>query len=411
MSKTIPHHLHRFFQPNRHLSTTVTFTALDYTSKIPSKVGKLKVRILDSPSHFGHFTSRVNRLYNEDKYSASLLTFNGSNYFNFSVFDGHGGDQCSKYLAENLAQNIEDSDELVKKKTLKDKLFKLYKDNLGSYWKRWYRHREDHVQEWTASKLTLKNYPSDDLTMRLPLSFLDTDYKHEKSGSTATSVFVQPMEGMKFFEEGVNILTVAHVGDTRAILVDREGLAHTLTSDHHPSNPIETRRLRKYGANFFMKDSFGEERVLALANTRAFGDIDYKDLGITAEPDISQYVIGDKAAVRSNLTSEEIAKHTVGGLGGDEAFIVLCSDGVTNVLTDQEIVDIVMVNVSNKGHAATPQKCAEEVIKFVEYVGGDDNATCLVIRLSGWGKWPTIDRTGELRQARLTDFNPRGGRG
>lgn len=89
----------------------------------------------------------------------------------------------------------------------------------------------------------------------------------------------------------------------------------------------------------------------------------------------------------------------------------MCSDGVTNVLTDQEIADIVMTNVNLRGQTfATPQWCAQEIIKFVEYVGGDDNATCMVIRLNGWGNWPTIDRTGELRQARLDDYNPRGGR-
>lgn len=160
-----------------------------------------------------------------------------------------------------------------------------------------------------------------------------------------------------------------------------------------------------------MTDSFGEERFISLANTRAFGDVDYKDVGVTAEPDFNQYIIGDLAAILEFLTPEEIQKHTIGGLGGDESFIVLCSDGVTNVLTDQEIADIVMTNVNLRGQTfATPQWCAQEIIKFVEYVGGDDNATCMVIRLNGWGNWPTIDRTGELRQARLDDYNPRGGR-
>lgn len=112
---------------------------------------------------------------------------------------------------------------------------------------------------------------------------------------------------------------------------------------------MEAQRLRKYAANFFMTDSFGEERFISLANTRAFGDVDYKDVGVTAEPDFNQYIIGDLAAILEFLTPEEIQKHTIGGLGGDESFIVLCSDGVTNVLTDQEIADIVMTNVNLRG--------------------------------------------------------------
>ena len=61
----------------------------------------------------GHSTSRVNRLYNEDKYSANLLQVKESQIFNFSIFDGHGGDQCSTYLAENLSLALEDLDQLV----------------------------------------------------------------------------------------------------------------------------------------------------------------------------------------------------------------------------------------------------------------------------------------------------------
>ena len=83
----------------------------------------------------------------------------------------------------------------------------------------------------------------------------------------------------------------------------------------------------------------------------------------------------------------------------------MCSDGVTNILTDQEIADIVLTHVNLKGQTVATHNCAEQVIKFVEFVGGDDNATCLVIRLNGWGNWPIIDRTGELRQARLDDYN------
>ena len=47
----------------------------------------------------------------------------------------------------------------------------------------------------------------------------------------------------------------------------------------------------------FMTDSFGE-RFVALANTRAFGDVDYKEVGVTAEPDFNQYIIGDLDAIK-----------------------------------------------------------------------------------------------------------------
>ena len=72
----------------------------------------------------GHSTSRVNRLYNEDKYSANLLQVKESQIFNFSIFDGHGGDQCSTYLAENLSLALEDLDQLVENDNDRQELFK-----------------------------------------------------------------------------------------------------------------------------------------------------------------------------------------------------------------------------------------------------------------------------------------------
>lgn len=413
----------------RHVSNTVTFTAMAVTNRFsssPSKIGKLRVPILKSPSHLGHCTNRLRRLSNEDNFSGNLLNINDSQVFAFTIYDGHGGAQCSSYMADNLSGIIEDLGHLVEDKSKREELFKTYAKNIGGYWKRWYKHREKSVENWKKQKLELKNFPGDDLSVRVPLSYLDADYKffsqEQKSGSTCTSALIEtiyskPGTFQPFFENyffnrhTISRLSIAHVGDTRAILVDKEGISHQLTTDHHPLNPMEAQRLRKYAANFFMTDSFGEERFISLANTRAFGDVDYKDVGVTAEPDFNQYIIGDLAAILEFLTPEEIQKHTIGGLGGDESFIVLCSDGVTNVLTDQEIADIVMTNVNLRGQTfATPQWCAQEIIKFVEYVGGDDNATCMVIRLNGWGNWPTIDRTGELRQARLDDYNPRGGR-
>lgn len=407
----------------RSVLSTVTFTPrLDHQT-----VGKLRVLLLKSPTHLGHFTSRVNRLYNEDKYSANVLNINGLTMFNFNIFDGHGGAECSCYLSQHLSQAIEQVD--VNNDELRDGLIRKYLENVGGYWRRWYRSRKDNFIKMLNSnnQIKLESLPTkDDLGVRLPLSFLGCDYKffetENKSGSTCTSLLLETLyadptvvktvvEDYYFDRNTISKLTIAHVGDTKAIIVDKNGEAHALTTEHHPSNPVEASRLRRYMANFVMADSFGEERFIALANTRAFGDVNYKHMGVTAEPDISELIIGDSATISSKLNSQEIRDYTVGGLGGDEGFIVLCSDGVTNEVTDQEIADIVTNTFNMRGHRATPQNCSEEVVKFVEYIGGDDNATCMVIRLTGWGKWPIRDRTGDLRQQRMDDLFRREDRG
>lgn len=412
-----PKHYYSMVGWRRCISTSVTFTPV-------SGKGRLKIPLMKSPSHLGHFSSRVNRMYNEDRYSAGVLDVNGSKIFNFNIFDGHGGGQCSDFLTDNLGQHVENANGLAAVDEAGDKprekLIKTYAKNVGGYWKRWFRHRKQNFAGMAKAGLQLSKIDhSLDLGMRIPMSFLEADYaffgqEDNRLGSTCTSVFLETIysedgaSGTKelyyFGRKTVSLLSVAQVGDTKAILVDKNGDAHALTEAHHPSNPLEASRLRKYAANFFMTDSFGEERFISLANTRAFGDVEYKQMGVTAEPDISQCIIGDGQVIRHKLTADEIKNYTVGGLGGDESFLVLCTDGVTGLLTDQEIADIVMVHVNMKGTPrATPQMGAEEVIKFVEYVGGDDNATCMVIRLGGWGHWPIEDRTGELRQQRMND--------
>ena len=151
-------------------------------------------------------------------------------------------------------------------------------------------------------------------------------------------------------------LVTSHVGDSRIILcTTANGQAKPLTTDHHPSSPGEGNRLRRYAATF-VTDSFGEERMTGLANTRAFGDMQSKRIGVSAEPEIQ----------RLEMKPAEYS------------FLVLVSDGISGTLSDQEIVDIVK-------EAKTPDQGAKDVVGFATEVSKEgDNATCLVIRLGGW---------------------------
>lgn len=63
------------------------------------------------------------------------------------------------------------------------------------------------------------------------------------------------------------------------------------TGDHHPGNPLEQDRLRKY-AGFVTTDSWGDDRILGmLATSRAFGDAKLKRYGVSAEPDVVRHSI------------------------------------------------------------------------------------------------------------------------
>ncbi|GAB7359852.1 hypothetical protein MBLNU230_g7380t1 [Neophaeotheca triangularis] len=178
-----------------------------------------------------------------------------------------------------------------------------------------------------------------------------------KGGSTASVALISTATPTPFWHPASpSTLLTAHVGDTRILLCrTSDGAAVPLTVNHHPSTPVEANRLRRYAASF-VTDSFGEERVLGLANTRSFGDIASKRIGVSAEPQI----------VTTQLKAAEYS------------FLVLMSDGVAAELSDQEVVDVVK-------EARTPEEAGRALVGFATEVGeSGDNATALVVRLGGW---------------------------
>jgi protein phosphatase PTC6 len=198
-------------------------------------------------------------------------------------------------------------------------------------------------------------------------------------GSTASIALISTPTPTPFWHPAsTSCLIAAHVGDTRILLCDTAtGLAKPLTTNHHPSSPIEGTRLRRY-ATTFVTDSFGEERMSGLANTRAFGDIRSKRIGVSAEPQI---------------TRVELAP-------AEYSFMVLISDGVSGTLTDQEIVDVVK-------EAKTPEQGARDVVSFATEVTKEgDNATCLVVRLGGWER-RSEGGMGSLGTREVRDFKKR----
>lgn len=400
-------------------TTDVVRSIRDDRSQSTKSLSKLSIPLLKAKSHLGHYSNRMSRLYNEDKYAANVveLPMRLDDYgldkwikqscFAVSVFDGHGGDWTSKYLQSHLHEAIESCkpDEQGFYKILQ-----AYSENLGGYWKRLYKRRHDIFKGLEVHETDI-----DDVRVRLYQAYLESDYdiitqqskaldksdRFTGSGSTGTTLLLYNLnlrdhDHLYFNANTISRLYVSQIGDTKAIIVDKYGEAHALNSIHHPSSVIESQRLNKYSAGF-LTDSFGENRFLNFANTRAFGDLTGKSKGLSAEPDITSYIIGDPNMImKENLVSQTVAKK-----GGNECFIVLFSDGISNFATDQEVADLVMSTVNHKRGRATPQDCAEEIVKYVDAIGGDDNATAIVVRLLNWGGWPDLDRTGQLREDKL----------
>lgn len=154
------------------------------------------------------------------------------------------------------------------------------------------------------------------------------------SGSTALSIVRQ---GEK--------IVIANIGDSRAVLAttsdDGGLLAVQLTVDFKPNLPQEEERITQCnGRVFCLDDEPGVHRVWqpdndtpGLAMSRAFGDYCIKEFGLISVPEVTQ----------RNITSKD-------------QFIVLATDGVWDVISNQEAVQIVS-STSNKSTAA---KCLVE---------------------------------------------------
>merc|ERR1712217_35000 len=165
-------------------------------------------------------------------------------------------------------------------------------------------------------------------------------------------------------------LVIANLGDSRAVLC-RGGQAVAVSEDHKPDRMDEKKRVERAGGlvlqvrgawrvaastnpNSMSKSARREYQGLAM--TRSFGDLYFKQPAslAVAEPEVTIYSLSDK-----------------------DLFLVLATDGVYDVLSNQEVVDLAMRHWDN------PEEAAKNVVRSAYKRGSEDNLTVLVIQF-GW---------------------------
>ena len=130
-------------------------------------------------------------------------------------------------------------------------------------------------------------------------------------------------------------VTVAHVGDSRAYRVNSEGIWQ-MTRDHSlVQMMVERGELTQEMAKTYPGKNF---------ITRA---------------------IGTEPIVMCDVANLELSK-------GE--FVVLCSDGLSNVLDDQEILFEVV-------HGVNQQDCCQRLLDIAKNRGAPDNVTCVLIQV------------------------------
>ncbi|KAM5580937.1 putative protein phosphatase 2C 52 [Rosa sericea] len=139
------------------------------------------------------------------------------------------------------------------------------------------------------------------------------------SGSTAVTLVKQ----------GSNLF-MGYIGDSRAILGSKDSsdsmIAIQLTVDLKPDLPREAERIKRCkGRVFALQDEPEVPRVWlpfddapGLAMARAFGDFCLKEYGVISIPEFAHRILTER-----------------------DQFIVLASDGVWDVLSNEEVVEIV----------------------------------------------------------------------
>ena len=185
--------------------------------------------------------------------------------------------------------------------------------------------------------------------------------KHSKStaqGTTVCMCLIYEFKNKKF-------ITSIWAGDSRAVACDQYLMARALSLDHKPDAPKEYYRIIKAGGKV-ETEAGGIPRVNGvLAVARSIGDFDNK-IGVEHKPDI-------------------LHMHC------EHKFIVLASDGLWDVMNNQQVVDFVVMEMFRQANRAETETfqiqnktkkdktnianmLADEAIRL----GSDDNITIII---------------------------------
>ncbi|XP_074580852.1 putative protein phosphatase 2C 12 [Curcuma longa] len=181
------------------------------------------------------------------------------------------------------------------------------------------------------------------------------------SGTTSVSIIKQGED-----------LIIANLGDSRAVMaaVSEDGRleAIQLTTDLKPSVPQEAERIRKSNGRVFalkcephiQRVWLPNENFPGLAMARAFGDFHLKNYGVISIPDVLHYHLTDR-----------------------DLFVVLATDGIWDVLSNEEAVSTVWSSSSSSSSNEDPSRKLVEAArrawrsKFPSAKVDDCTAACL----------------------------------
>ena len=307
--------------------------------------------------------------YNEDKIRiSSLIKKPNSSKINnwpkisyFSIFDGHGGEECSEFLKNNYLEYLIEN---------KNFPFDIKLSMIETFQK---------IEE-SFFKLKCKN----------------TLEESDKSGSCALVSII--------FD---NKIYIANLGDSRAIMsVNGGNKIKQITVDHKPDNIKEFERAIKNGSKIYLDDNDDPFRD----PSKLYFIKDKNEL--EKQKEIKQKSIEDKIfrvypsdlAVMRTIGDIKAKKKEYGGnpgtiinkpdifvcdINSNDDFIIMGCDGIFDDLSNQEIINAAWMVFKNRGkdknyniHELSQEAC-DLIIKYALEKQTTDNLSCIIIGLEG----------------------------
>lgn len=286
----------------------------------------------------------------------------------YGVFDGHFGNLASKYAASKLYDELflrlgDLKHILADRETWKSTVFSRVSDSFEVLHKRFLAVAKGGVMD--------------------------------QSGTTATILYMT--------EDGV---VVGNVGDSRAILSVGASYNETatvsflqLTVDHIPSLKLEQERIERLGGFVSAKEKGQIPRVNGtLAVSRSIGDASLAPL-LSRTPHVLAFTRNEilrhcrPSLSYDNLEGVEQAQSENSAPTDDDrefpCFVVLASDGLWDVLSNQEVVDMVVDVIRNSQgnyfsleEGGAFQEAAQRLTQEAYVRGSSDNIGVCVVAIT-----------------------------
>ena len=227
----------------------------------------------------------------EDK-SKSLINFNNNpNEILLEVFDGHGGGDVSTYLQKNFS--------------------KVYK--------RYLKETQNNIAK----------------SFSMAFNQIDEDLRQtqvENQGSTGTIIHIIRENNNRLFVFNGN------VGDSRVSLISPKKIIR-LSQDHRTTDNEERKRVISEGGMVINNRVNGE-----LMLTRSFGDFDFKSSGKNKTKKIKD----ELSKFRRGVICEPFVTQIEIDQSIKNQFLFLASDGVWDVVSEEEMQQLIKVNNGTK---------------------------------------------------------------